>query len=192
MAGSGNPPDSAALHEAALNHLARYAATRTGLERVLFRRIARWARQAEGEREATAAAVAAAKAAAKQVVERLVAAGAVNDAAFAVARARRLARAGSSRQRIAAHLARHGIAGAAAAAALPADPAAELLAALAFARRRRIGPFRTAPLADSDAARRELATLARAGFPHGVARAVLAMPHAEAEERLAVARQGAG
>jgi regulatory protein len=184
MAGSGNPPDSAALHEAALNHLARYAATRTGLERVLFRRIARWARQAEGEREATAAAVAAAKAAAKQVVERLVAAGAVNDAAFAVARARRLARAGSSRQRIAAHLARHGIAGAAAAAAL--------LAALVLARRRRIGPFRTAPLADSDAARRELATLARAGFPHGVARAVLAMPHAEAEERLAVARQGVG
>ncbi len=188
MGGSGKPPDAAALHEAALSHLARYAATRAGLERVLLRRIARWARQADGEREATAASVAVAKAAAKDVVARLVAAGAVNDAAFAAARARRLARAGSSRQRIAAHLARHGVTGSAVAAALPADPEAELLAALALARRRRIGPFRMARSVDPDAARRELAALARAGFPHGVARAALAMPRADAEERLA-ARQ---
>jgi regulatory protein len=121
------------------------------------------------------------------VVERLVAAGAVDDAAFAAARAKRLARAGGSRQRIAAHLARYGITGAALAAALPADPAAELLAALALARRRRIGPFRATSSAEPDVTRRELAILARAGFPHRVAREALFMPRTEAEERLAAA-----
>jgi regulatory protein len=37
------PPDHAMLHEAALRHLSRYAATAAGLTRVLDRRIARWA-----------------------------------------------------------------------------------------------------------------------------------------------------
>ncbi|HUA78024.1 MAG TPA: RecX family transcriptional regulator [Acetobacteraceae bacterium] len=186
MAEAGPPPDRAALHAAALAHLSRYAATRAGLERVLFRRIARWARQAEGEPDV----VAAARATAREVVERLVAAGAVDDASFAAARARRLARTGSSRARIAANLARHGVTGAALAAALPAD---ELLAALALVRRRRLGPYRAeTDRADPETARRELAALARAGFPHAIARAALAMPRAEAEERLAAARHATG
>jgi len=185
MAGSAPPPDEAALHQAALSHLARYASTSTGLEKVLFRRIARWARQREGEREEIAAAVTTARRAAKEVVQRLVAAGAVNDTAFAAARARRLARAGNSRQHIAAHLARHGITGAALAAALPKDQAAELLAALVLARRRRAGPFRAAPPAGPDIARRELAAFARAGFPRAVAEAALSLSRAEAEERIA-------
>ncbi len=184
-----SPPDEAGLQEAALAHLARYAATRAGLERVLFRRIGRWARAAEGEREAIEAAAETARKAARAVVARLVAAGVVDDAAFAAARARRLARSGSSRLRIAAHLARHGISGAALAAALPTDPAAELLAALALARRRRIGPFRTISAAEQDALLRELALLARAGFPRAVAQAALAMPRAEAEALLAAAKR---
>ncbi len=188
MAGSASPPDKAALHQAALSHLARYASTSAGLEKVLFRRIARWARQADGERETIAAAVTMAQRAAKEVVQRLVAAGAVNDAAFAAARARRLARTGSSRQRIAAHLARHGITGDALTAILPADQAAELLAALVLARRRRMGPFRAVPSAEPDAARRDLAAFARAGFPRAVAHAALSMSRAEAEERIAAAR----
>lgn len=181
----------ASLHEAALAHLSRYATTRAGLERVLKRRIGRWARVAEGEPEAIAAAVAEARSAVLAVVERLAAAGAVDDAAFAAARARRLARGGTSRRGIAAHLLRHGVSGAALDAALPSDPAAELLAALALARRRRIGPFRAAPLADADARRHELAVLARAGFAQAVARQALAMPRAEAEERLAAEKRSA-
>jgi regulatory protein len=191
MAGSARQPDMTALHEAALAHLSRDATTRAGLERVLLRRIARWARGAEGEPEAIAAALAEARSAARAVVERLAVAGVVDDAAFASARARRLARSGNSRRGIAAHLLRHGVSGSALDAALPSDPAAELLAALALARRRRIGPFRAAPLADADARRRELAVLARAGFPQAVARQALAMPRAEAEERLAADRRPA-
>ncbi|HTU52649.1 MAG TPA: RecX family transcriptional regulator [Acetobacteraceae bacterium] len=175
----------AALHEAALAHLARYAATSAGLERVLLRRLARWAR----EPDAIQSEPAAARAAAKSVVARLVAAGAVDDAAFAAARARRLARTGNSRLRIAAHLARHGITGTTLAAALPSDRTAELLAALTLARRRHIGPFRAAPRPDPDTARRELAILARAGFPAPVAKQALAMPRADAEERLAASRR---
>ncbi len=171
----------AALHEAALAHLSRYAATSAGLERVLRRCLARWAR----EPDAVPSEPAAARAAAKAVVARLVAAGAVDDATFAAARARRLARTGNSRLRIAAHLVRHGITGATLAAALPSDRTAELTAALTLARRRHIGPFRASPRPDPDTARRELAILARAGFPALVAKEALAMPRADAEERLA-------
>jgi len=59
---AGPPPNAARLREAALAHLARFAATEAGLRRVLERRIARWARAAEAEgqaREAIAASTAA-------------------------------------------------------------------------------------------------------------------------------------
>ena len=48
------PPTEATLHEAALAHLSRYAASRAGLTRVLDRRCERWARAA-GTEEAAAA-----------------------------------------------------------------------------------------------------------------------------------------
>jgi regulatory protein len=119
-------------------------------------------------------------------VARLAASGAVSDAAFAASRARSLARAGRSRAAIAAKLAAKGAgreAAAALAEALP-DREAELAAACVAARRRRIGPF--ARGAEDDAARlKALAALARAGFPRGVAEAVLGMDEAEAEARIA-------
>ncbi len=178
------PPDRAALHEAALAHLGRFAATEAGLFRVLQRRVQRWerrAREANVEPDAIAAGGAAGLALAREIVSRLAAAGAVDDAAFAAARARRLRREGHSRHAIAAHLAAHGIALDTAGATLPPDGADELAAALAFARRRRIGPFRTC---EADAARRlrELGALARAGFPRDVALRALAMDETDAEE----------
>ncbi len=181
------PPDAAALHEAALAHLARYGATRATLLRVLLRRIDRWARGAEGEE--IARHVAAAREAAREVVARLAAAGAVDDAGFARARAERLHRSGRSRRATAAHLAARGIDAATLAAALPKDAAsAELDAAVAFARRRRFGPFRSVA-ATAETARREQAAFARAGFTRAAARAALAMTPAEAEGILARLRQ---
>ncbi len=189
MARPAKPPDPTLQHEAALAHLARYTTTRAGLLRVLLRRIARWARTAEGEPEAIRAAAAAARSAARAEVEKLAKAGLVDDAAFAAARARRLARSGASRRGIAAHLARHGLGGATVSAALPADPEAELTAALILARKRHVGPFRAGAPPDPETRRRELAALARAGYPAAIARAALAMPRAEAERRLLTARQ---
>ena len=188
---AGHAPSAARLREAALAHLARFAATEAALRRVLERRVDRWARAAEAEgqpREATAAAAARARAAAAEVAAAMVQAGAVDDAAFAESRARRLARAGRSRRAIGAHLAAKGVDAEVAAAAIPQGEEAELDAAIAFCRRRRIGPFARAA-EDAEARRKALAALARGGFAHGIARRALAMDPAEAEDRLLAARR---
>jgi len=180
---ASSPPDARQLHEAALAYLARFAATQAGLRRVLERRIARWARAAEAEHgtEIAAEGTRTARAAIDPVVARLAAAGAVDDAAFAAARARRLTRAGKSRVAAAAHLAAKGVDQATAAAALGSDPEAELGAALALAARRRIGPFRPGEPPDAAGKLRELAVLARAGFPRAIAQRALRLDRAEAE-----------
>jgi regulatory protein len=183
LPGVGPPPDRARLHGAALAHLARFATTEAGLRRVLERRIDRWARAAAAEKDQDeiAAAVAAARDAARAVVARLAASGAVSDAAFAEARARSLRRAGRSARAVAAHLAAKGVAAETARAVLPDDAEAELAAALAFARRRRIGPFRAGEAPDADRRRRELGMLARGGFSQDTARRALATDLEEAE-----------
>ncbi len=175
---AGPAPTRAALHDAALAHLARFSTTETGLVRVLDRRIERWARRAAAEGVETQALVPAARGEARAVARALAASGIVNDAAFAAARAARLARAGRSRRAVSAHLAAKGVPAEIAEAALP-SPADELAQAVAYARRRRFGPFRMEP-ADPERARRELAALARAGFPAGVAMRALRLAPAEA------------
>jgi len=186
-------PTAASLREAALAHLARFAATEAGLRRVLERRVDRWARRAEQEdaarREAIAHHAARAKLWAAEVARSLTAAGAVDDAAFAASRARRLARTGRSRRAIAAHLAARGVDAATAEDALPEGPEAELDAAIAFCRRRRVGPFARA---EPDAALRmkAMGALARAGFARDVAERALDMAPGDAEERLLASRRG--
>lgn len=184
--GPGPPPDEAALRDAALNHLARYATTKAGLRRVLERRIARWARRAAGVLEANeiAAREAAAKQAMQSVVERLAATGVVNDQEFAAARVRSLVRSGHSRRGIAAHLAAKGVSAETLRSVVPDDEEAELAAAVVLARRRRIGPFRGGDVPDQQRRQREQAMLARAGFSRAVALKVLGMEHEEAEALL--------
>ncbi|PHK95823.1 hypothetical protein CR162_05600 [Pseudoroseomonas rhizosphaerae] len=189
---AGRPPDAAVLREAALRHLARFAATEAGLARVLQRRVARWAQRAEAEGQdgaAIARIAAAGRAAALEVAHRLAQAGAVDDAAFAAARARRLQQGGRSRRAIAAHLAAKGVAASAAEAALAEAAADELAAALGHLRRRRAGPFAATP-PDAAARLKAMAALARAGFPREVAERALDLPPGEAEERLLASRRG--
>jgi regulatory protein len=173
------------LHDAALAYLARYAATEASLRRVLERRIDRWARMADtgsADREAIAAQVVEAKRAAREVVARLAGVGAVSDAVFATSRARSLARAGRSQRAISAHLAAKGVSVDAQRRLLPeSGDDAELAAALVLARRRRIGPFRSADPPDAAGRLRELAILARAGFAQAVARRALDTAPEEAE-----------
>lgn len=191
----GPLPDAAALRAAALTHLARYAATEVGLRRVLERRIGRWARAAGALPDADAATIAeaaqGARAVAAAVAQRLVAAGAIDDTAFAAARTARLRRSGRSRRAIAANLGAKGVAAATAATLLPDDPAAEIDAALVWCRRRRVGPFSPVAVTDDPIARRKvLASLARAGFGHAAAAAALAMPAEEAAERVEARARG--
>ncbi|HEV7266243.1 MAG TPA: RecX family transcriptional regulator [Falsiroseomonas sp.] len=186
---AGTPPDESRLAEAALAHLARFAATEAGLRRVLARRVDRWARAAEAEgQQDVAPRAAAAKQAAAAVARRMAAQGNVDDAAFAGSRARRLQRAGRSRRATLAHLREKGVDAGTAAAALPEGEEAELDAALAFCRRRRIGPFGAAD-ASPELRGKALAALARAGFGRGVAGQALAMEPDEAESQLLAARQ---
>ncbi len=169
------------MRHAALNHLARYSTTQTGLLRVLGRRIDRWARAAEAAPEQ----IAVCQAAARTVVTALAGIGVVDDAAFAAGRARALHRAGRSRRAIAAHLQAKGVP--AELAALPDDPEAELSAAILYIGRRRIGPFRHEP--DPAQRQRDLARLARAGFGADIAMRVLDLSHADAETLLLEARR---
>ncbi|MGX9966902.1 regulatory protein RecX [Roseomonas sp. F4] len=186
----GPPPAAGRLREAALAHLARFAATEAGLRRVLQRKVDRWARAAEAfGMTDLGAAIAAGKQAAAEVARDLAAAGTVDDAAFAESRARRLLRTGRSRRAALAHLAQKGVDAETAAAALPAGEGTELDAALALCRRRRFGPFAQTE-ASPEAHRKALATLARAGFDRTTAEAALRMEVEAAEARFFAFRQG--
>lgn len=184
---AGPAPDRSALREAAIRHLARFSATEAGLVRVLERRLQRWARAAAAEGQTVDRAAADGRLLAREVARALAEAGAVDDAAFATARASRLLRSGRSRRVVAAHLAAKGVSADLAGSVLPAD-ADELPAALAFARRRRIGPFR--PEADDTARMKDLAALARAGFSRDVAERALQMAAADAEALVLALKRG--
>jgi regulatory protein len=177
-------PTESALREAALAHLARYAATRAGLLRVLDRRIERLAHATESPKEAIAADVAAARAAARRVVDRLVQDGVLNDAAFAATRGARLLRAGRSPRAVAANLRAKGVADP----AIQAEPEQVLAAALILARKRRLGPFGPE---DQDR-HKALAVLARAGFPQDVASHALRTDREEAEILILAFRRDPG
>jgi regulatory protein len=153
------------------------------LRRVLERRIDRWARRAlvAGDAETIATQAATARTLVDDVMARLVAAGAVNDTAYAENRVRNLIRSGRSRRAVAAHLAAKGVDAATAHSVLPDDEQSELGAALVLARKRRIGPFRLGQAPDDAGRRRELGMLARAGFSQSVARQALAMDADQAE-----------
>jgi regulatory protein len=161
-------PDEAKLYQAALNHLARYAATEASLARVLARKIDRWT-------VADVQAARTAKAAIPRVLTRLKDEKLLNDAAFAASRAKRLTREGKPRRYALAHLAAKGVAAESAKAALVDDPERELAAACAFLRRRRAGPFGEAPEL------KILAAMARTGFSQEIARRAMRLDRDEAE-----------
>lgn len=161
------PDLHAALRDHALAYLARYAASRQALRRVLVRRLRRLAPDLEAER---------AREVLDAVLDRLAASRLIDDQALALARADSLQRSGRSMRAIAKDLAARGIGREAREAALRAllqdDSEAELGAAWRLARRKRLGPFRAAE-ARQAARAQDLVTLRRAGFPGAVARAVI-------------------
>jgi regulatory protein len=173
----------ALLEEWALAYLGRYASSAANLRRVLLRRVRR---RFPADHEA----VRAASPLIDGLVARYCGAGLLDDAAYAAGRARRRLAQGHSPRRIAAGLAAAGIGAAETAAALAglqeaaSDP--ELAAACAFARRRRLGPYRRRPAIHGEQAR-ELAAFARAGFTRRAAETVLACADVEEAAALLVA-----
>lgn len=156
------------LDKAALFYLERYASSAENLARVLMRRVEKAARAGISDRDEGRRLVDA-------LVERYRARGLLDDKAYAEGRARSLLRQGRPRAAIARRLAAKGVDSEAIDAALgglteeSGDP--DLSAAIAFARRRRLGPWR---LRDRAAFRdRDLAALGRAGFSYDLARKVV-------------------
>ncbi len=166
---AGRPVTAEGLEAQALHYLARFASSAANLRRVLRQKVERSARDHGTDRDAGLAAV-------ERLIERFAETGIVDDARFAEGRAQSLFRRGTSRRATAANLSEKGIGQDQIATALDsldelsAEP--ELAAAAAYARRRRLGPFRPP---DSRATHRDkdLAALGRAGFGIDVARRVL-------------------
>lgn len=173
MAGREIEPEL--LERWALHYLGRYASSAENLRRVLMRRVRR--------HSPTAPQVTA------QLIDSLVAryreAGLLDDAAYAAGRVQSLHRRGDSLHAMRARLAAQGVAAADVTEAISALSAGaanpDLAAACAFARRRRLGPYRRSAANHE----RELAAFARAGFSRRVADAVLACADTEAVEALA-------
>jgi regulatory protein len=175
----GKIPTEETLAAAALFYLGRYAASEASLRRVMLNKIRRAALT-----NPTFADDAALQARLRAVLETLVAKykrlGVIDDDAFAAMKVASLRRSGGSARKIAAKLASKGVASSVVTAALDrieeeTGGTSEKAAALAFARRRALGPFRKRPK-DEDPRRqrqKDLATLLRAGFSMEMARAVL-------------------
>lgn len=147
-------------------YLARHSASTERLREVLARKIVRRLPQSDDVPDA-----AALRAMIEPVVERLTRTGLLDDAAFARGKAASLAAKGRPAWRIRADLAQQGVdpgQGDLDAVLEGLDPIAQ---ATTWARRRRLGPFRTRDrVAQRD---RDVARLARAGFPVSVARTVV-------------------
>ncbi len=162
-------PTEERLWRRALFYLQRFSTSRAHLREVLQRRALREARELDLDPAEVAERV-------ERVVSRAAKAGLVDDAAFALARARRLVERGCSLRTVRMRLREKGVAPELVETVLEelavefGDPALE--AARAFARRRRLGPWR--PRGQRQAMReRDLAAFARAGFSYEIARRIL-------------------
>ena len=159
------------LKDAALDYLARYAASTARLRQVMTRRIRRSAQANKLDPEPLLQEL-------EGVIAMLHRTGLLNDASFAEGRARSLNRRGGSRRQIAAKLSAAGVASATTAqalAGLEAElPDAEFAAALAYAKRRRLGAFRAPSDETPERRRKDLMAMARAGFALDLARRALA------------------
>ncbi|MFZ1425383.1 MAG: RecX family transcriptional regulator [Geminicoccaceae bacterium] len=162
-------PTRARLEARALYYLERFPTTAARLRQVLLRRALRDAERLELDPSEVRLTVEA-------VLARLIAAGLLDDRAFAVNRARRLTLAGRSPARIRAALTLKGLDDPSIATALREVaeelPDPELVAAMAYARRRKIGPWGLAA-GRGERQAKDLAILARAGFSFRVARKLL-------------------
>jgi regulatory protein len=177
------PLDAARLNTLALGYVARFATSAGKLEAYLLRKLNGPAgagphqddESPDMREEVTA------------LVARFVAAGYVDDQAFAQARSGGLQRRGYGKRHIAQALGQAGIAAEVVAEALPDEHAARQ-AALALARKRRLGPFGPQPL-ERPAREKQIATLLRAGHPLDSARKLVNAASIDAAEAWASAAE---
>ncbi len=165
------PIDAARLDELALAYAARFAVSAAKLADYLRRKLRErgWA----GDDEPPVS----------MIVERFVSAGYVDDAAYARAKSASMLRRGLGERRVRQALDAAGIGEADRSEAAPGEEEARG-SALAFARKRRLGPF-GAPPADRKSREKQVAAMLRAGHPLDSARVLVDAASIEAAEQWA-------
>ncbi len=168
------------LENAALYHLERYATSRSHLARLLMMRVERSARAHGTDREEGAKQIDA-------ILDKLVRNGLLDDRGYAETRARSLHRRGTSARGIRADLAAKGVAADLIESALTglreqsADP--EVTAAIVYARKRRLGPYRV-EAQRAEKRDRDMAALGRKGFSYDLVRRIIDAENPEAVETM--------
>lgn len=177
------------LMNAAVYYLQRFAASRASLGRVLERKCLRSIAYHGGDMDTCRAWIA-------DVCNTLERQGFLNDRSFAEARARSLAAQGKAGRAIRLTLAQKGVERDVIDAALgrlaeeigrPEDGNPDLVAAVIYARKRRLGPWRLDAAVRADKREKDLAALARQGFSPDVAFTVI-----DAEDPLALEDEAGG
>lgn len=148
------------MQRLALRYVERFATTRGRLVDYLRRKLRErgWAGEGQPDPETLA--------------ERFAELGYIDDRAFAEARAASMARRGLGARRVRDAFRRDGIGQEDAEAVAPTIDARAAESALAYARRKRLGPY-AAVAPDRDALARQLAAMARAGHAYPLARRIL-------------------
>lgn len=174
------PLDSARMEEMALAYVARFATSAGRLEDYLSRKLRGrgWAGEEAGD-EAGEARIAA-------IIARFIDLGYIQDEAYARMKAGSLLRRGLGQRRIAQALGQDGIDETIRAEVMPGVFEARA-AALAYARRRGLGPFARRAAPDDPMERRarrekEIAAMLRAGHGLDMARAILAAADPDAAQ----------
>ncbi|MDF2386125.1 RecX family transcriptional regulator [Nostoc ellipsosporum NOK] len=156
------PLNSADLERYALRYVERYATTRAKLAIYLSRKLRE--RGWDGEKSPDPEALA----------ERMAELGYVDDRLYAESKAGAMARRGLGARRVREALRFAGVEEEDAVALAPAIAAEGLASAIAFARRRRIGPY-AREAADRPLQEKQMAAMIRAGHAPGLARAIVRM-----------------
>jgi regulatory protein len=166
------PLDRDSLDRLALRYVERFATTRAKLAAYLDRKVRE--RGWDGPAADSNA-----------IAERMVELGYIDDLAFAEAKARSMARRGLGARRVAQAFHAAGIAADDADAVAPGIAESAVDAALALARRKRIGPFAaTAP--DRILREKQLAQMVRGGHAFALARRIVDMAPGERLETFSV------
>lgn len=163
------PLDQAALERLALRYVERFATTRAKLLDYLRRKLRE--RGVEGAVDPVALA------------DRMVELRYIDDRAYAEGKAAAMARRGLGPRRVRDALRHAGVAGEDAETLDEDIAAGALAAALAFARRRRIGPF-AAAAAERDQRERQVAAMVRGGHAPALARRIATMEPGEGVDSL--------
>ncbi len=156
------------LERWALHHLDRYATSAANLRAVLARRVRR-IEQAQEEQFAEAPTWI------EETVDDLLSRGYLDDRKYAVSLAQQMRARGASARRILDRLGKKGVPWEIAREALAqaSGDGGELQAAVRYAKRRSLGPYRVDPEVRAARRERDLAALGRSGFSYEVASRII-------------------